>query len=138
VVPRTFVGPLFLAITSWPFMFLAKLVSPALVLPKSISGQLIGKSLSLHTKLNALIIRLALGLYTYFGWRQLGRGIQHQFGKNIRLLFMIVSSCQFHWMFYAGRTLPNIFALGLVNLAYSYWMRASAPTNGSVTKYETE
>ncbi|KAG0349628.1 hypothetical protein BGZ54_004304 [Gamsiella multidivaricata] len=47
----------------------------------------------------------------------MSRGVRHQFGRTTGLLFMIVSGVQFHWLFYAGRTLPNTFALilGLVS-----------------------
>ncbi|KAF9988165.1 dolichyl-P-Man:Man(7)GlcNAc(2)-PP-dolichol alpha-1,6-mannosyltransferase [Modicella reniformis] len=52
---------------------------------------------------------------------------------------MLVSSVQFHWLFYAGRTLPNTFALTIVNVAYSYWMQASSPgSSQSITRRETE
>jgi hypothetical protein len=59
------------------------------------------------------IVRMVLGLLTFFGWHQLSRGIRHQFGRTTSLLFMMVSSVQFHWLFYAGRTLPNTFALAI-------------------------
>ncbi|KAF9193324.1 dolichyl-P-Man:Man(7)GlcNAc(2)-PP-dolichol alpha-1,6-mannosyltransferase [Haplosporangium sp. Z 767] len=111
VVPRTFVGPLLLAIGSWPLMVVARFVAPESGIPKGLLGQ--------------IIIRSVLGLFTFMGWRQMSRGIRHQFGRTVSLLFMAVSSVQFHWLFYAGRTLPNTFALAIVNVAYSYWMQAS-------------
>ncbi|KAF9917138.1 hypothetical protein BX616_001837 [Lobosporangium transversale] len=101
VVPRTFVGPLLLAACSWPIMILARLFTFASAAPKGLVGQIIG-------------------------WYQVSRGIQYQFGKLTSILFMIVSGVQFHWLFYAGRTLPNTFALIVVNVAYSYWMQASS------------
>ncbi|KAF9304648.1 dolichyl-P-Man:Man(7)GlcNAc(2)-PP-dolichol alpha-1,6-mannosyltransferase [Mortierella antarctica] len=111
VVPRTFVGPLLLAAGSWPIMALARLVAPLSNVPKGIQGQ--------------VIVRLVLGLFSFLGWYQMSKGIRSQFGKTTSQLFMVVSSCQFHWLFYAGRTLPNTFALCIVNVAYSYWMQAS-------------
>ncbi|KAG0047964.1 dolichyl-P-Man:Man(7)GlcNAc(2)-PP-dolichol alpha-1,6-mannosyltransferase [Gryganskiella cystojenkinii] len=124
VVPRTFVGPLLLAIGSWPVMTMVSFFSPSTGVPKSITGQ--------------IIVRLVLGLFTFFGWHQLSQGIRHQFGRTVSRLFMIVSAVQFHWLFYAGRTLPNTFALTIVNLAFSYWMQASTPATRSITKRETE
>ncbi|KAG0033255.1 dolichyl-P-Man:Man(7)GlcNAc(2)-PP-dolichol alpha-1,6-mannosyltransferase [Podila clonocystis] len=111
VVPRTFVGPLLLAAGSWPIMALAQLVAPLSNVPKGILGQ--------------VIVRMVLGLFSFLGWYQMSKGIRSQFGKNTSQLFMVVSSCQFHWLFYAGRTLPNTFALCIVNVAYSYWLQAS-------------
>lgn len=43
----------------------------------------------------------------------MSRGIRHQFGRTVSILFMVVSASQFHWLFYAGRTLPNTFALSI-------------------------
>ncbi|KAF9976937.1 dolichyl-P-Man:Man(7)GlcNAc(2)-PP-dolichol alpha-1,6-mannosyltransferase [Actinomortierella ambigua] len=116
VVPRTFVGPLLLATTSWPFLKLADLISPVA------AGVAFTKGLRAQ-----IIVRLVLGAYTFFCWRVLRKAVQRQFGARAAQLFMFVSACQFHCLFYAGRTLPNIFALGLVNVAYSYWLRASTP-----------
>ncbi|KAF9157182.1 dolichyl-P-Man:Man(7)GlcNAc(2)-PP-dolichol alpha-1,6-mannosyltransferase [Actinomortierella ambigua] len=119
VVPRTFVGPLMLATASWPFLKLADLVSPVA------AGVAMTKGLRAQ-----IIVRLVLGAYTCFCWRVLRKAVQRQFGMRAAQLFVFVSTCQFHWLFYAGRTLPNVFALGLVNVAYSYWLRASTPEEG--------
>ncbi|KAF9943053.1 dolichyl-P-Man:Man(7)GlcNAc(2)-PP-dolichol alpha-1,6-mannosyltransferase [Mortierella alpina] len=120
VVPRTFVGPLLLAAGSWPIMAVARLVAPGSELPKGLLGQ--------------IIVRTVLGLMTFSAWQQMSRGIRHQFGRTVSLLFMVVSGVQFHWLFYAGRTLPNTFALAIVNVAYSYWMQASSQPSRFVTE----
>ncbi|KAG0209718.1 dolichyl-P-Man:Man(7)GlcNAc(2)-PP-dolichol alpha-1,6-mannosyltransferase [Mortierella sp. GBA30] len=120
VVPRTFAGPLLLAASSWPIMALVRLFVPGSGLPKGLLGQ--------------VIVRAVLGVFTFVGWHQLSRGIRHQFGRTVSLLFMVVSAVQFHWLFYAGRTLPNTFALAIVNVAYSYWLKASTQTSRFVTE----
>ncbi|KAF9126219.1 hypothetical protein BGW39_006788 [Mortierella sp. 14UC] len=51
---------------------------------------------------------------------------------------MVVSASQFHWLFYAGRTLPNTFALAIVNVAYSFWMKASPSSYQTITRRATE
>ncbi|KAK5823238.1 Alg9-like mannosyltransferase family-domain-containing protein [Linnemannia elongata] len=124
VVPRTFVGPLLLAAGSWPLMAIARFFAPDSGLPKGLVGQ--------------LIVRSVLGLFTFLGWHQMSRGIRHQFGRTVSILFMVVSASQFHWLFYAGRTLPNTFALSIVNVAYSYWMKASPSSQQTVTRRATE
>ncbi|OAQ27003.1 glycosyltransferase family 22 protein [Linnemannia elongata AG-77] len=124
VVPRTFVGPLLLAAGSWPLMAIARCFAPDSGLPKGLVGQ--------------LIVRSVLGLFTFLGWHQMSRGIRHQFGRTVSILFMVVSASQFHWLFYAGRTLPNTFALSIVNVAYSYWMKASPSSQQTVTRRATE
>ncbi|KAG0313268.1 dolichyl-P-Man:Man(7)GlcNAc(2)-PP-dolichol alpha-1,6-mannosyltransferase [Linnemannia gamsii] len=124
VVPRTFVGPLLLAAGSWPLMAIARFFAPDSGLPKGLVGQ--------------LIVRSVLGLFTFLGWHQMSRGIRHQFGRTVSILFMVVSASQFHWLFYAGRTLPNTFALSIVNVAYSFWMKASPSSQQTVTRRATE
>ncbi|KAF9169245.1 dolichyl-P-Man:Man(7)GlcNAc(2)-PP-dolichol alpha-1,6-mannosyltransferase [Mortierella sp. AD010] len=120
VVPRTFVGPLLLAIGSWPIMALTRLFAIGSSLPKGVLSQ--------------IIVRTTLGLFTFMGWYQMTLGVRHQFGKVTSLLFLLVSSVQFHWLFYAGRTLPNTFALVIVNVAYSYWMQASSGNSRTYTE----
>ncbi|KAG0226838.1 dolichyl-P-Man:Man(7)GlcNAc(2)-PP-dolichol alpha-1,6-mannosyltransferase [Actinomortierella wolfii] len=116
VVPRTFVGPIVLSLVSWPFLKVADLVSPSAI------GVAFSKGLRAQ-----IIVRLVLGAYIVLSWRVFRMAIHRQFGARTAHLFMFVSACQFHWLFYAGRTLPNIFALGLVNIAYSHWLLASTP-----------
>ncbi|KAF9437363.1 dolichyl-P-Man:Man(7)GlcNAc(2)-PP-dolichol alpha-1,6-mannosyltransferase [Entomortierella beljakovae] len=108
-VPRTFVGPLLLAMISWPIMALARLIGVGAGLPKGLIGQVIG-------------------------WHRMSIGVRYQFGKMTSLLFLLVSSVQFHWLFYAGRTLPNTFALAIVNVAFSYWMKASSQSSRTFTE----
>lgn len=145
-MPRTFVGPLLLAIGSWPVMTVVRFLAPSSGVPKSITGQIIGTSGCLLFTLPAeffslmhasnskkyrtgsrepltqcpctplllsFIVRMVLGLFTFFGWHQLSLGVNHQFGKTVSRLFMVISAAQFHWLFYAGRTLPNTFALAI-------------------------
>ncbi|KAI8603043.1 Alg9-like mannosyltransferase family-domain-containing protein [Dissophora ornata] len=119
VVPRTFLGPLLLAIGSWPIMQIVWFTIPGSRVPNGLVGQ--------------IVVRTVLGLFTFMGWHQVSRGIQHQFGKMTSVLFMLVSAVQFHWLFYASRTLPNTFALIFVNVAYSFWMQASQGSR-SITK----
>lgn len=72
-----------------------------------------GKITSLPFFFFSLLVRSVLGLFTFLGWHQMSRGIRHQFGRTVSVLFMAVSASQFHWLFYAGRTLPNTFALSI-------------------------
>src|SRR5690349_20696464 len=59
------------------------------------------------------LVRVFLGLFSFLGWHQMSRGIRPQFGRTVSILFMVVSASQFHWLFYAGRSLPNIFAFSI-------------------------
>ncbi|KAG5022382.1 hypothetical protein JHK82_018299 [Glycine max] len=49
--------------------------------------------------------------------------IRNKFGHQVEAFFVILTATQFHFLFYCTRPLPNILALGLVNLAYGYWFR---------------
>lgn len=43
--------------------------------------------------------------------------------------FLLICACQFHLMFYFGRTLPNIYALVLVICAYAFWLKVRTTLN---------
>ncbi|CAL5401343.1 unnamed protein product [Camellia sinensis] len=52
-------------------------------------------------------------------------GIRNKFGRQVEAFFVILTAIQFHVLFYCTRPLPNILALGLVNLAYGNWLKGN-------------
>lgn len=101
VVPRTFIGPLVLT----PLPLLVKSlfdVSPFVIL------HIARGTLGLLTALSLYAIRTSLSL---------------RFGPGASLFFTILTMTQFHLLFYASRTLPNIFALILMNFAFADRLR---------------
>ncbi|KVH97173.1 hypothetical protein Ccrd_000737 [Cynara cardunculus var. scolymus] len=78
------------------------------------------------SKIYSLIaVRLALGFFILATLRFLRVQIRNKFGLQVEAFFMILVAIQFHMLFYCTRPLPNILALGLVNLSYGYWLKGS-------------
>ncbi|CAD5117680.1 DgyrCDS6430 [Dimorphilus gyrociliatus] len=94
VVPRSFIGPLFLATMSSPFVALFK-------------------AIGLSKFASQLLIRLVLGLTVWHAFKRYQAAIGQRYGQNITKWLTIISCTQFHFIFYMTRTLPNTFALVL-------------------------
>ncbi|KAK9813092.1 hypothetical protein WJX72_008886 [[Myrmecia] bisecta] len=108
VVPRSFLGAIVLAATASPFVFIS---------------QLLGCS-----KLAALyIVRGCLGLLSATCFLRLQRAIEAHFGRSVGSAFLVLTAVQFHLPYYMSRTLPNTFALALINLAYADLLRGCHP-----------
>ncbi|KAL8249355.1 hypothetical protein R6Q59_006223 [Mikania micrantha] len=106
VVPRTFIGALLVSALASPMV----LVINFLHLPKIYS---------------LLAVRLTLGLFILATLRFLRVQIKDKFGLQVEAFFVILVAIQFHMLYYCSRPLPNILALGLVNLSYGYWLKGS-------------
>ncbi|CAH1416242.1 unnamed protein product [Lactuca virosa] len=106
VVPRTFIGALLVSILASPVVLAINLLH----LPKIYS---------------LLAVRLALGFFILATLRFLRVQIRNKFGLQVEAFFVILVAIQFHMLFYCTRPLPNILALGLVNLSYGYWFKGS-------------
>jgi alpha-1,6-mannosyltransferase len=106
VVPRTFIGAFVISILSSP----AVLVMRLLHVPKFYS---------------LLTVRLLLSFVTLMSLRLLRVQVKKKFGHQSEVFFVVLTAIQFHLLFYSSRPLPNIFALALVNLAYSLWFKGS-------------
>ncbi|KAL5161610.1 Dol-P-Man:Man(7)GlcNAc(2)-PP-Dol alpha-1,6-mannosyltransferase [Glycine soja] len=104
VVPRTFLGALLVSLIAAPFVLTANLLH----LPKFYA---------------LLIVWMALGCIILYTLRFFRHQIRNKFGHQVEAFFVILTATQFHFLFYCTRPLPNILALGLVNLAYGYWFR---------------
>lgn len=113
-VPRTFVGALALAGTSWPFTKTFEVVN----------GQIIGmfrySALSPFQD-NARIdysclVRATLGFWNAFCLLYYRHAVGRAFGRSTANWFAAFQASGFHLIYYASRTLPNIFAFGLGNI----------------------
>lgn len=106
VVPRTFLGPLLISALAYPFIFVCRL-------------------LQYNKFISQFIVRSVLGLVTYYCYRQYHKAVRHKLGKNTAQWLHLLTITQFHFLFYASRTLPNVFALMLTLLSLSSWLRGS-------------
>ncbi|XP_075148354.1 alg12 alpha-1,6-mannosyltransferase [Haematobia irritans] len=103
VVPRTFLGPLFISILASPFIMLFEALE-------------VNKYWSLY------IVRLVLSAIVACAWTKLKRVITKHYGSDVSLWFSLITLTQFHFIFYMSRPLPNIMALPIVLYALAYWL----------------
>ncbi|KAK8492832.1 hypothetical protein V6N12_009714 [Hibiscus sabdariffa] len=106
VVPRTFIGALLVSILASPIVLAMQLLH----LPKIYS---------------LVIVRLALGCIILSTLRFLRIQVRNKFGHQVEVFFVIFTAVQFHVLFYCSRALPNILAMGVVNLAYGHWLKGN-------------
>ncbi|XP_021755220.1 dol-P-Man:Man(7)GlcNAc(2)-PP-Dol alpha-1,6-mannosyltransferase-like isoform X1 [Chenopodium quinoa] len=109
VVPRTFIGAWVVSILAYPFVSVINFLH----LPKIYS---------------LFVVRLVLGCIILSTLRFFRLQIRHKFGLQVEAFFVLLTALQFHLLFYSTRPLPNILALGLVNMAYGYWLKGSCYT----------
>ncbi|KAM7472025.1 hypothetical protein LguiA_010208 [Lonicera macranthoides] len=106
VVPRTFLGAMLVSLLASPLTVAMSLLH----LPKLFS---------------LLAVRLVLGCILLSTMHFFRVQIRNKFGHQVETFFVILVALQFHLLFYCTRPLPNILALGLVNIAYGYWFKGS-------------
>jgi alpha-1,6-mannosyltransferase len=88
-VPRTFIGPVLLAGLAQPIV------------------ALVGFQ---HAQ---FVVRAILGLFNATCLLIFARGLRRAYGAGTARWYLLLQASQFHIMFYASRTLPNMFAFGL-------------------------
>lgn len=103
VVPRTFVGPVIISLVALPLVLIARLLGLSLPPP--------------HAPLSLILTRLVLGTGTVGSLVSLRRAVAARFSRTVAHCFALLHMVQFHLLFYASRTLPNTFALILVNMS---------------------
>ncbi|DBA04867.1 TPA: hypothetical protein N0F65_006869 [Lagenidium giganteum] len=103
VVPRTFLGSLVVALLLSPIAWGLQLAgAPKFYLQYA--------------------TRWVLGMLGVAALLMLKRRIVTHFDKDAANFFVLINACQFHIIFYLGRTLPNVYALVLVVIAVAYWI----------------
>ncbi|KAF5280073.1 hypothetical protein FQA39_LY18157 [Lamprigera yunnana] len=103
VVPRTFIGPLFISILVSPFAALIQYFE-------------------LNKFWTQYLVRAALGGCVIASFHTLSKSLEKIFGSKWLQWFIGITVTQSHFMFYLSRPLPNIFALSLALLAINGWL----------------
>lgn len=115
VVPRTFLGALFVAL---PLKSLTYFMSIGLIVEAE-SEREADLSSQFFTQIGS---RFALSSLVILSLTSVTRAIHRRYGLSFRLCFLLTTICQFHYLFYAGRFIPNTFAAILFNLVLASWI----------------
>ncbi|KAF7588145.1 dolichyl-P-Man:Man(7)GlcNAc(2)-PP-dolichol alpha-1,6-mannosyltransferase, partial [Aspergillus hancockii] len=113
-VPRSFVGAAVLSAASRPFIWLNDAID------------------------RQYLARAILGLFNALSLLSFASGVRRAFGKTTAIWYLAFQASQFHVLYYASRTLSNMFAFGVTTLALPYLLQEqSQPTasNKSRTRY---
>ncbi|KAK3939708.1 hypothetical protein QBC46DRAFT_364677 [Diplogelasinospora grovesii] len=97
-VPRTFIGPVLLAGISQPLVTI------------------------LGFEYAQLIVRAVLGLFNSAALLIFASNLRRAYGSGVARWYLVLQASQFHVIFYASRTLPNMFAFGLTTLAFGMFL----------------
>ncbi|KAG5887694.1 hypothetical protein JTB14_002015 [Gonioctena quinquepunctata] len=103
VVPRTFIGPLFIALLASPIVAVLQF-------------------LNINKFWAQYLVRTILATCVVSSFSILSKTLEKQFGSRWLQWFIAITVTQSHFMFYLSRPLPNIFALPLVLLALNSWL----------------
>ncbi|OJD19636.1 hypothetical protein AJ78_00367 [Emergomyces pasteurianus Ep9510] len=95
-VPRTFVGALVVAGIAQPFIWINSHVD------------------------KQLLVRGVVGCFNALALISYARGVRRAFGKDVAIWYILFQASQFHVIYYASRTLPNMFAFGITTTALRY------------------
>ncbi|CAJ0589532.1 unnamed protein product [Cylicocyclus nassatus] len=99
VVPRTFAGPIYLALFGLPMRFIFHLLDT----PKFWM---------------LFIVRFVLGMTNVLAFLNFARAVRKHFGAETAMFLRVIVASQFHMLFYASRPLPNSFAFILVLVVF--------------------
>lgn len=114
-VPRTFVGA----------VVLAGIVQPVIQLANSVGALLGGPAAQ-------MAVRGILGLANAGAMLALSRSLGAACGKSTARWYLALQASQFHVLFYASRTLPNMFAFFLTTSAFSFLLSPQGSSAGVV------
>ncbi|KAF5359561.1 hypothetical protein D9756_003528 [Leucocoprinus leucothites] len=114
-IPRTFLGSTLLACITYPFINIAAYLD------------LISSKADLQ-----IIARLVLATLNATSLVCFRKAVSTRFGHTTGSLFTLLTCSQFHLLYWMGRTLPNMFALPLVNLAFSYLLDRVPGPNSTI------
>ncbi|KAI7902184.1 Alg9-like mannosyltransferase family-domain-containing protein [Cokeromyces recurvatus] len=109
VVPRTFLGACILSALSWPLIYLFPSIS------------LLNQQILVRIVLAALVI-ISLGKFT--------SGVKALFGSRTAIWTLLLLHCQFHFVFWSSRTLPNTLALPWTLFGLSHWISSLSQMSG--------
>lgn len=107
VVPRTFLGPIVLSLFVTPFRLVYKGIKPLVLFSA---------------------VRLVLAAMSIASLLSIRSALSYRHGHIVGYFFTLITACQFHIPFYAGRPLANTFALIFTNLSLSHRIRTDEAT----------
>ncbi|KAJ3720049.1 Alg9-like mannosyltransferase family-domain-containing protein [Lentinula raphanica] len=104
-VPRTFIGSLVLAGVSYPVIWVLNLLG------------FVTKKYHLQ-----VIVRITLSTLNALSLSFLRRSLSRRFGPRTSWCFTLLTLSQFHVPFWMSRTIPNMYAFGVVNVVSGIWV----------------